>query len=569
MAHALGFARLARLTRSILSTHLKPARPIELGDAALSRRRFVGGGLAGASLLASGCASDPDDDVTTEVDVEVAIVGAGIAGTHCAYRLAAAGVDVRLYEASDRVGGRMWTTRDGHPDGQLAELGGELIDSNHAAMWCLSEEFGITLDDRFTAAPTGDTWEVDGVVVAEATIVAQFSAVAPTIAAAVEAADTDDDAYLTLDETTLADWLDEVVPTSTYPELHAILTSAYRGEFGLETSQQSALNLIYLVGSDDPDPFRIFGESDERWHAHDGNDTFVTRLAAGIDPDQLAFGHALIELRAIADAYELVFATVDGEVVVRARQVVLALPWTILRLIALDESGLSADKLALIDTLGYGANAKIMGWFNRPVWRDDFDASGSLTSDAAIQQTWDTSIGQGGAAGIVTNFLGGDAATGMTSAAVEGWWTDTVLPGLDAVWPGTAAQFVAGSLVSMLWPSFPWTLASYTCYLPGQWATWATEGERDGNVHFCGEHCSADFQGWMEGAAETGALVAAALINEFGLEISPELDCILAAKLVVEQPGFDGRLSARPRWRSRQTALARAAAQLRRARAAR
>jgi monoamine oxidase len=559
MAHAPGFARLVALTRSILAQHLGPAPIVALGDAALSRRRFmVGGTLAGTAAVLSGCTLEDEP----AVDVEIAVVGAGMAGTHCAYRLAIAGLDVRLYEATERVGGRMWTSRDGHPDGQLAELGGELIDSNHATLWCLSDEFGIELDDRSVGAPTGDTWVVGGVVVPDATIVEQFTAVAAEIAAAVEAADTDDDAYATLDETTLADYLDEVVPVTSYPELHAVLTAAYRGEFGLETSQQSALNLIYLIGSDDPDPFRIFGESDERWHAHGGSDTFVTRLAEGIDDDRIVLEHALTELHAVGDSYELVFTGPEGELVVRARHVVLAIPWTILRTIELGEAGLSAEKRALIDTLGYGANAKLMGWFADPLWRTQYGASGSLTSDGPIQQTWDTAIGQTGTAAVMTNFLGGDAAAGMTATAVQSWWATTILPELDAIWPGVSTGFMADSPISMLWPSYAWTLASYTCYLPGQWATWATEGEREGNVHFCGEHCSADFQGWMEGAAETGALVAAALIEEYGAELSPELSCILASKLVVEQPGFDGKLSARPRWRARRAALRRAAAEL-------
>lgn len=560
MAHAPGFARLVVLTRSILARHLGPAPSVVLSEAALSRRRFmVGGAMAGTAAVLSGCSPAEDEPA---VDVEIAVVGAGMAGTHCAYRLALAGLDVRLYEATSRVGGRMWTSRDGHPEGQLAELGGELIDSNHATLWCLSDELGIVLDDRSVGAPSGDTWVVGGVVVPDGTIVEQFTAVAPEIAAAVEAADSDDDAYATLDETTLADYLDEVVPASSYPELHAVLTAAYRGEFGLETSQQSALNLIYLVGSDDPDPFRIFGESDERWHAHTGSESFVTRLAEGIDAERIVLEHALTELRAVGDVYELLFEGPEGEVMVRARHVVLAIPWTILRTVELGEAGLSAEKRGLIDTLGYGANAKLMGWFADPLWRTQYGASGSLTSDGAIQQTWDTSLGQDGTAGVMTNFLGGDTAANMSASAVEGWWSSTILPELDAIWPGVAEGFVADSSIAMLWPSYAWTLASYTCYLPGQWATWATEGEREGNIHFCGEHCSADFQGWMEGAAETGALVAAALIEEYGAEISAELGCILASKLVVEQPGFDGKLSTRPRWRSRRAALGRAAAEL-------
>jgi len=64
------------------------------------------------------------------------------------------------------------------------------------------------------------------------------------------------------------------------------------------------------------------------------------------------------------------------------------------------------------------------------------------------------------------------------------------------------------------------------------------EGEREGNLHFCGEHTSADFQGRMEGGAETGALVAAEILKDLDLSPSPELAKLLETKSVVPQPAF-------------------------------
>jgi monoamine oxidase len=55
--------------------------------------------------------------------VRIAIVGGGMAGLHCAYRLEQAGVSAQVYEASKRTGGRMYTARDAFPDRQVAELG--------------------------------------------------------------------------------------------------------------------------------------------------------------------------------------------------------------------------------------------------------------------------------------------------------------------------------------------------------------------------------------------------------------------------------------------------------------
>src|SRR5262245_25202179 len=75
----------------------------------------------------------------------IGIVGAGAAGLTAAFRLSAAGRNVTLYEASDRIGGRMFTRRDFNADGQFCELGGELVDTNHTALRDLATELGVEI----------------------------------------------------------------------------------------------------------------------------------------------------------------------------------------------------------------------------------------------------------------------------------------------------------------------------------------------------------------------------------------------------------------------------------------
>jgi monoamine oxidase len=80
-------------------------------------------------------------------DDEVVVVGAGIAGLTCAWRLRQAGIPVRLYEAQNRIGGRMLSLTNHFADGQVCELGGELIDTGHVRIRALAAELGIALDD--------------------------------------------------------------------------------------------------------------------------------------------------------------------------------------------------------------------------------------------------------------------------------------------------------------------------------------------------------------------------------------------------------------------------------------
>jgi monoamine oxidase len=73
---------------------------------------------------------------------KVVVVGGGIAGLTTAYRLQSAGMNVDLYEARNRLGGRIFTTKI---DGRIAELGGQNITDGGEAVNLnrLIEEFDL------------------------------------------------------------------------------------------------------------------------------------------------------------------------------------------------------------------------------------------------------------------------------------------------------------------------------------------------------------------------------------------------------------------------------------------
>lgn len=78
---------------------------------------------------------------------KVVVVGAGIAGLTAAYRLHKEGMNVHLYEARSRVGGRIFTAKI---KGRIAEIGGHNIgDGGEAShLMALIDEFGLQLDSQ-------------------------------------------------------------------------------------------------------------------------------------------------------------------------------------------------------------------------------------------------------------------------------------------------------------------------------------------------------------------------------------------------------------------------------------
>src|SRR5262245_60398973 len=83
----------------------------------------------------------------------VVIVGGGIAGLNCALELADAGVRSTVYEASGRIGGRMFSNSSYWDANQVTEWCGELIDTSHTTIRKLAKRFDLRLDNLLGAQP--------------------------------------------------------------------------------------------------------------------------------------------------------------------------------------------------------------------------------------------------------------------------------------------------------------------------------------------------------------------------------------------------------------------------------
>jgi monoamine oxidase len=187
----------------------------------------------------------------------------------------------------------------------------------------------------------------------------------------------------------------------------------------------------------------------------------------------------------------------------------VAIPFTLLRDVTIDVE-MSAPKRRAIAELGYGTNAKLMLGFSERLWRTRYASSGSTMTDLPYQLTWETSRRQPGASGILTNFTGGRRGLELGAGTPADRAAEAAAQ-LDRVYPGLAG--LRTKEARFHWPSFPFTRGSYACYRPGQWtAIRGAEGEAAGNLHFAGEHCSLEAQGFMEGGCETGERAAAEVV---------------------------------------------------------
>jgi monoamine oxidase len=449
----------------------------------------------------------------------IAVVGGGLAGLACAYELKQAGQTATVYEVSDRVGGRSWTLRGTFADGQLVERGGQLIDQGHTAIRQLAGRLGLQLDNLLQAEPNGSEplYHLDGQPYTYGQATQDLKAIHQKLHSDLSAA-----GYPTvyssftprgqqLDRMSILDWINESVPGGTGSRLGQLLEVAYTIEYGADAGQQSALNLLYLLGFSGQGQLRIFGPSNEKYAIRGGCDQLPARLAAQLQ-GQIQTGHELVAVRQGAGTVTLTFRQGKRTTTQTADKVVLALPFSILRSsVDFSGAGFKPLKQTAIRELGMGTNAKLHVQFTDRHWQG-LGCNGETFADRGYQNTWEESRAQAGRSGILVNYTGGSvgASFGSGSPASRARQflaqLEPVLPGITAKWNGRATVD--------FWLGNPWTKGSYSFWKVGQYTSFAgVEREPEGNVHFAGEHTSVDFQGYLNGAVETGQRAAQELLS--------------------------------------------------------
>jgi monoamine oxidase len=477
-----------------------------------TRRQLLAGG-AGAAAAAAASRFAPAASAATAP--RIVVVGGGLAGLSCAYRLKQAGYTAQVHEGSDRLGGRCWTIRE-FADGQLGEHGGELIDQGHTAIRQLASQLGLKLDNLLSGERNGSEpfYYFDGEPYSYAEASTDLKGLWQQMHMDVSAA-----SYPTLynlstergrelDNMSIIDYIEAYVPGGMSSKLGQLLDVAYNIEYGAESSEQSSLNMLYLLAYRGPGNLRIFGASDEKYHVVGGNDQIPTRMAAALQ-GQITTGSELVAIRRAGDgSWTLSFRQGSTTRSVSADRVVMAIPFSILRSsVDISKAGFSPRKLTAIRQQGMGTNSKLHVQFTRRHW-ESLRCNGETYSDRGYQSTWDVTRAQPGTSGILVDYTGGTIGasfgSGTPSSRAQQFLgqIEPVLPGISARWNGRATIDY--------WTGNRWTKGSYSYWKVGQYQAFAgVEREIEGGTcHFAGEHTSVDFQGYLNGAVETGERAA-------------------------------------------------------------
>ncbi|MFN8174655.1 MAG: FAD-dependent oxidoreductase [Solirubrobacteraceae bacterium] len=484
---------------------------------AITRRTLIGTAAAAGAAAAVPSASEAARRRPRGRRVDVAIVGAGLAGLTAARALARRGRSVAVLEASAEVGGRTRTVPIG--GGEVVDVGGQWIGPTQDRIRGLARSLGVR---EFLTYNTGRNVylykgrreEYSGAIpplsgpvlsdVATAlgtinTLAQEVPRDAPWTAARAKE----------WDHQTVESWKQATMKTD---EGKFVFDLGFKAVWAAEPGDVSLLHALFYVtaagNARTPGSFdrliNVEGGAQERRFAG-GAQQVSTRMAR-------ALGRSVrlgAPVRVIEQTGRSARVVADG-VTVQARRVIVAIPPAMTAAIRFSPD-LPSMRAQLVQRFPQASAIKFEAVYDRPFWRDA-GLTGQFTADnGPVGVTFDNSP-QDGRPGVMLGFLEGDDAR-VWSQRPNRVRRAAVLKQFVAAYGASAAR--PKMVIQQNWANDPHIRGCYEGYLPpgalSSYGPWIRKPV--GRVHWAGTETSTLWAGYMDGAVRSGERAAAEVLR--------------------------------------------------------
>lgn len=416
------------------------------------------------------------------------IVGSGLAGLAAGFKLKNAGWDVTILEARNRVGGRVFSHTMPESGGLICELGAEWVGESHERIKALCSDFNIPLQKH----QFDDYLMQNGKVSRPGTW-----GPSATAKAAFEKMIADYEKLTALQKNRLdrTDWWTHLSDIGFNRDDLILRDLADSTDFGESIRHVSAFAALAEYAESSP-------KNEMDYKMTGGNSRLVQEFAKRIGESNIRTGIKVTEINQRAGT-----VTVKaGDETFRADACICTAPVASLRRIKFDPP-LPAAQRDAAHKLTYARIIKNSVLYENRFWKDE---NFSMVSDTTSHYYFHSTQSQPGTEGILTAYAIGEKADVLASQ------DDTRRMNIitrDLHDFNDRAPVLAKGIASYAWQRDEFTEGAYALYRPGQWfGIRPILARPHGKVLFAGEHI-ADWQGFMEGAIETGEAAAQSLIR--------------------------------------------------------
>ncbi len=445
-----------------------------------------------------------------ETQADFAVVGAGLAGLRTAVDLAAAGASVTVFEARDRLGGRVLSApRNGaEPTGAslVLDLGAQWVGPGQTEILRLVDELDLHVVPTAVAGRT--IWSLgDGEVkqggggypplpphvLAELLIgglrVVGMSKRVPAQAPWSGAKSRQ------WDDLSAEDWICRHLRT---PSGREFARSYIRADFAVEPRESSLLGLLFALRS--VGPARRLGTA-EALRIREGAHEIANRLARPVG-ERIRFADPV---RAITQDEDGVTVHADTGVL-RCRRVVVCVPPPLADQIAYTPA-LPEARARLLAELPMGASVKFHAVYSSPFWRARGLCGQAFASSGPVGLTYDNSPDDGTGRGVLVGLAVADQARRLGAHDVAGQHQQ-ILQSLGRLFGPDAAA--PDELVVQDWNAEQFTRGCFAAHFPvGIWTAYGSAFRAPcGRIHWAGTETASKWHGYMEGALRSGSRAA-------------------------------------------------------------